>query len=277
MKTKSTFKTVLAAGVLAAVSATSAFADETIRIGVSFFPFHSSDATQPDLLDAIAAPLEASGYDLEKVVFLNYAEANPALANQEIHGNLIQHELYMNIFNDRAGADLAIATPVYHATFAIYSGHYADLSEIEQGETVFIPNDGVNTARALLLLQSAGLIELAEGVSFGASVADITGNELGLEFVETPLTATAGSYDEGGRRLAVMYPTFARSLALEGDAERIYVEERNDITNAYAVSFVVNAEDLDDPQTQAMIEALQSDAVGEYLGQYYDWASTPAN
>ncbi|RWR26137.1 ABC transporter substrate-binding protein [Sinirhodobacter populi] len=267
---------------LAAVLATAfifagaAEAQETIRLGVSFYPFHSADDTKPDILDMIAPELAAEGYRVEKTVFLNYAEANPALAHGEIDGNLIQHELYMDIFNDRAGAELAIAQPVYHATFALYSGVYSDLNAIPDGETVFIPNDGVNTARALLLLQSAGLVTLREGATYGASLADITGNPRNLKFVQLPLTATAGAYDEAGRTLAVMYPTFARSLELEGDAERLYVEERNDITDRYAISFVVNAKDLDDPKTKAVAQALRSDAVAEFLKEDYGWASTPA-
>ncbi|MFC3058657.1 MetQ/NlpA family ABC transporter substrate-binding protein [Paenirhodobacter populi] len=273
MKNMAKLAAVLATAFLFAGAAE---AQETIRLGVSFYPFHSADDTKPDILDTIAPELSAEGYRVEKTVFLNYAEANPALAHGEIDGNLIQHELYMDIFNDRAGAELAIAQPVYHATFALYSGTYSDLNAIPDGETVFIPNDGVNTARALLLLQSAGLVTLREGATYRASLADITGNPRNLKFVQLPLTATAGAYDEAGRTLAVMYPTFARSLELEGDAERLYVEERNDITDRYAISFVVNAKDLDDPKTKAVAQALRSDAVAEFLKEDYGWASTPA-
>ncbi|WP_460275741.1 MetQ/NlpA family ABC transporter substrate-binding protein [Celeribacter sp. ULVN23_4] len=267
----------LAAGLFAALTLTTpALAQDTIRLGVSFYPFHSADETQADLIDVITPELAEKGYAIEKTVFLNYAEANPALAHGEIDGNLIQHEFYMGIFNDRSGADLVIAQPVYHATFALYSGQYSDLSEIAAGTTVFIPNDGVNTARAFLLLESARLIELAEGVSFEATEADIAANPLDLIFVQTPLTATAGAYDEAGRTLAVMYPTFARALALEGDAERIFIEERNAQTDRYAVSYAVNAKDLDDAKTQAVAEALRSDAVADFLRDTYGWASTPA-
>lgn len=252
-------------------------AGEKIKLGVSFYPFHSSDAAKPDLLSAISPELEKQGYELEKIVFLNYAEANPALANGEIDGNLIQHEPYMNIFNSRAGADLAIAQPVYHATFALYSGKYKKLDQIPEGETVFIPNDGVNTARALMLLQSAGLIKLKEDATLQATQADIIENPKKLKLVGTPLTTTAGAYNEAGRSLAVMYPTFARSLKLTGDAERLFLEKRGEISDVYAVSFAVKSDDLKDAKTKAVIEALKSDAVAKYLGEHYSWASTPAN
>ncbi|MFE3836447.1 MetQ/NlpA family ABC transporter substrate-binding protein [Pseudogemmobacter sonorensis] len=273
MKNFARLAAVLAAALTLAAPAR---AQEVIRLGVSFFPFHSADATQPDLLDAIAPELEAAGYRVEKTVFLNYAEANPALAHGEIDGNLIQHRLYMEIFNTRAGAELAIAQPVYHATFALYSGLWSDLDAIPEGETVLIPNDGVNTARALLLLQDAGLVELREGAAHQASVADITANPRDLRFEEAPLTATAGAYDEGGRRLAVMYPTYARALTLEGDAERLYVERRGEIADAYAISLAVNTRDLDDPKTRAVAQALRSDAVATFLEENYGWAAIPA-
>jgi D-methionine transport system substrate-binding protein len=266
----------LAIVVAATIISGAAQAQEVIRLGVSFFPFHSADATQPDILAAIAPELEATGYRVEKTVFLNYAEANPALANGEIDGNLIQHRLYMEIFNARAGAALVIAAPIYHATFALYSGVYGDLATIPEGETVIIPNDGVNTARALLLLQSAGLITLRDGVTYEATPADITDNPRKLEFTQAPLTATAGAYDEGGRKLAVMYPTYARALALEDDAERLIVEERDEITDGYAINFVVRAENLDDPKTRAVAKALGSNAAAEWLRENYGWASTPA-
>lgn len=259
-----------------ALTACSSDDEKVIKVGVSFYPFYSADSTKPDILDTIEQQVSEQGYQLEKVVFLNYAEANPALAHGEIDGNLIQHELYMNIFNQRSGSDLAIVQPVYHATFALYSSVYESLDAIENGETVYIPNDGVNTARALLLLQSAGLIELKAGVTFQATTADIIANEKQLVFAETPLTATAGAYDEAGRRLAVMYPTFARSLNLTGNAERIYLESRNDISDAYAVSFATQAANANGEKAKVLAEALASDAVKQYLQENYSWASTPA-
>ncbi|ETX10073.1 ABC transporter substrate-binding protein [Marinomonas ushuaiensis DSM 15871] len=250
--------------------------DNTIKIGVSYYPFYSADSTKPDLLDIIKANVEENGFNLEKVVFLNYAEANPALANGELDGNLIQHELYMDIFNQRSGATLELVQPVYHATFALYSSIYASVEDITDGETVYLPNDGVNTARALLLLQSAGLIELKNGVNFQAGIADIISNPKQLKFIETPLTATAGAYDESGRDLAVMYPTFARSLSLSGNDERIYLEERNAVSDAYAISFATRTDNANDEKTKVLAEALTSDAVRKYLEENYAWASTPA-
>ena len=81
---------------LAAVAATAyaltfgtAFANETIKLGVSFYPFYSADSTKPDLLDAISPALAERGYEIEKVAFLNYAEANPARASGDDSGSFL--------------------------------------------------------------------------------------------------------------------------------------------------------------------------------------------
>lgn len=250
--------------------------DKVIKVGVSYYPFYSSDSSNPDLLDIIEDDVSAQGYSLEKVVFLNYAEANPALAQGELDANLIQHRLYMELFNESYGAELTIVQAVYHATFALYSARYSSPEDVADGETVYIPNDGVNTARALLLLQSAGLIELADGAGYQASEADIVENPKNLRFEQVPLTAAAGSYDEAGRTLAVMYPTFARSLGLQGDAERIFLEPRNATSDAYAISLASRSANASDEKIQVLAQALRSDKVKNFLAEHYAWASVPA-
>lgn len=242
---------------------------ETLTIGVSFYPM-------PQIVDLLADDLLEHGIVLEKMTFLNYAEANPALKFGEVDGNMIQHKFYMEVFNNAQDANLVIAQPIYHSIFTLFSGHYTSLSDIVDGEDVIIPNDGVNTARALLLLQSAGLITLASGKVFDATVDDVVTNNKNLNFVLSSLTASAGLYDEGGRKLAVMYPTFALNLELEGDAERLYTEVLNATTEQYAISFATRADNLEDPRIQLFIEYLTSDKVRTWLETNYGWAAIPA-
>lgn len=243
--------------------------DKTVRIGVSFFPM-------PNIVDLLVDDMAASGYELIKVEFLNYAEANPALKNGELEGNLIQHKFYMEVFNSTQNANLVIAQPVYHSIFTLYSKEYSTIEEIPNGETVIIPSDGVNTARALLLLQSAGLITLAQGKTTNATTADVVDNPKNLVFQEASLTAAAGIYDEGGRKLAVMYPTYARSLNLEGDEEQLYNEELNELTEQYPISFATRTDLVDHPGVKRFIELLTSDKVKNFLQTEYGWAAIPA-
>src|SRR5690606_36835198 len=119
--------------------------DKKVRIGVSFYPM-------PEIVDLLVDDMAAEGYELVKVEFLNYAEANPALKANELDGNLIQHKFYMDVFNNAQNANLVIAQPVYHSIFTLFSGTYVSLDEIPNNETVLIPSDGVITSRALMLL-----------------------------------------------------------------------------------------------------------------------------
>ncbi len=255
--------------LLLMVACTPESSDKKVRIGVSFYPM-------PDIVDLLVDDMADEGYELVKVEFLNYAEANPALKADELDGNLIQHQFYMDVFNSAQNANLVIAQPVYHSIFTLFSGTYEDLDDIPNGETVIIPSDGVNTSRALMLLESAGLITLAEGKTTNATVDDVETNPKNLVFVQASLTASAGLYDEGGRKLAIMYPTYARSLDLEGDAERLYTEVLNDITEQYAISFATRADNLNDPGIQLFIELLTSDEVRNFLETNYGWAAVPA-
>src|SRR5690554_5641182 len=130
----------------------------TLKIGVNFYPM-------PQIIDLIYDDLLEAGIELE-VIQMDYQLLNQPLAQKEIDGNMIQHEHFMNFFNQSNDATLVIAQPVYHSIFAIYSQYYLDKGvtaetlkdEVEDAETVYIPEDSVNLPRALLLLQSAGLI-----------------------------------------------------------------------------------------------------------------------
>ncbi|MGN0970657.1 MAG: MetQ/NlpA family ABC transporter substrate-binding protein, partial [Aristaeellaceae bacterium] len=55
---------------------------------------------------------------------------------------------------------------------------------LADGVTIAVPNDATNEGRALLLLQSNGIITLKEEAGITATVLDIAENPLGIEFVE---------------------------------------------------------------------------------------------
>src|SRR5690606_4497517 len=128
---------------------------DTLKIGVNFYPM-------PQIVELIEADLLADGIKVE-MVNMDYNLLNTPLNNKEIDGNLIQHQYFMQFFNNANNANLVIAQPVYHSIFSLYSNVYQDPADVEDGETVYLPEDVVNLPRALLLLQSAGLITLKEG------------------------------------------------------------------------------------------------------------------
>src|SRR5690606_7169523 len=108
---------------------------------------------------------EKEGIDLEVIDFADYAQPNPSLVEGEIDINQFQHIVYLADFNVANDQDLVPigATAIY--PLGLYSQKVDSVDEIKKGDTVIVPDDDSNQARALLILQSAGLITLKDGGS----------------------------------------------------------------------------------------------------------------
>jgi D-methionine transport system substrate-binding protein len=140
-------------------------ADDPVKIGV----VGASDPYWADYVDAA----EADGISIELVDFTDYAQPNPALTAGDLDLNQFQHIIYLAQYNENAGEDVTPigATAIY--PLGLYSTQYTSLDEIGDGETVAVPNDASNLARGLLVLQSAGLVELADGGSPFSTIDDV--------------------------------------------------------------------------------------------------------
>lgn len=170
----------LVIGLAACSSAGAAEGDDVVRIGV----VGKSDPQWPAFEEAAAE----AGIEIELVDFADYAQPNPALTEGELDLNQFQHIVYLADYNVSADADLTPigATAIY--PLGLYSTKYDSVDDIEAGETVAVPDDPSNLARALLVLQSAGLIELEDGGSIFSTVADI--DEANSKVKVTPLEAS---------------------------------------------------------------------------------------
>ncbi|MFA5692201.1 MAG: MetQ/NlpA family ABC transporter substrate-binding protein [Acholeplasmataceae bacterium] len=242
--------------------------ENTLKVGVDFYPM-------PELMELITPKIKEDGYNV-KLVHMDYNVLNTPLFQKEIDANLIQHEHFMNFFNQSNQANLVVATPIYHSIFAIYSNVFKSLDEIPNNETIYLPEDVVNLPRALMLLESANLITL-NGKTFDATLDDITDNPKNLNFKLETLMTTPLAYKDNGKRLAVMYPSYAHlQIGLTDDSEFLFKETLNDLTKTYAISMVVREDMLDNPKILSLINHLTSDLVKDYITQEYGWAAIPA-
>ena len=239
-----------------------------IKVGVAFYPMK-------DILLLIEDDLQEEGFDLVINEFSDYQVPNNLLQNGELDANMIQHDYFLQIFNESNDGDLVTVQPIYYATFALYSKDYASLDEIPEGASITIADDSTNFSRSLYLLGQAGLLTFSDGKTTGLTVEDIATNPKNLQFEDkVPLTSLAQRYSETG--LAVMYPTYARSLELVGDEQRLYVEQQDDVTQGYAISLVARDDNRDSEKIQALIKHITSDKVRDFLIEEYSWASKPA-
>ena len=242
--------------------------EKDINVGVSFYPMK-------DILNLIEDDVKEAGYNLVIREFSEYQTANDSLLHGELDANMIQHEYFLNAFNSANNANLKIVAPIYHATFALYSKDYDSLDEIPNGAKITLPDDATNLSRSLYLLAQAELITLKGDKTTGLTSDDIETNPKNLDLTDlVPLTSLAQRYTETG--LAIMYPTYAKSLELVGDAERLYVEKQDDVTLRYAISMATSNEGKDSAKIKLLIELVQTDKVRDFLIENYSWASSPA-
>ena len=151
--------------------------DKTITVAASETP-HS------EILEAAKPILEEEGYDLEVTVFDDYVQPNEVVESGDFDANYFQHIPYLNSFNEEKGTHLVNAGGIHYEPFGIYPGTKSSLDDIADGDTIAVPNDTTNEARALLLLQDNGIITLKDGAGLNATVKDIEENPHNVEIVE---------------------------------------------------------------------------------------------
>ena len=144
--------------VVAAGSATAAQATTKIRVGASPTP-------HAEILKVANDVLKPQGYELQIIEYSDYVQPNMALEGKELDANFFQHKPYLDDFNKEKGTKLVSIGTVHYEPFGIYAGKTKSLGALKDGAMVAVPNDTTNEARALLLLQSNGLIKLKDGAA----------------------------------------------------------------------------------------------------------------
>lgn len=223
--------------------------DDVVRIGI----VGKSDPQWPAFEEAAAE----AGIEVELVDFADYAQPNPALTEGELDLNQFQHIVYLAQYNVSADEDLAPigATAIY--PLGLYSTKVESVDDIEEGDTVAVPDDPSNLARALLVLQSAGLVELKDGGSIFSTVADI--DEANSKVKVTPLEASLTPTSLPDVAAAVINNDFVEDAGLTF-ADAIAKDDPSD-PNAlpYVNIFAARADDAENETYLKLVEIFQTD------------------
>lgn len=270
-----TFATGLAAVGLAAASLAltgcgedkTATDDKKITVAASPTP-HAEILNGP-----VKKELEKDGWTLEVKEFTDYVLPNTATEDGEVDANYFQHTPYLDSFNEEKGTHLVSVEGIHFEPFALYPGRTAKLEDLAEGAIVAVPNDTSNEARALLLLQDAGLITLAEDAGITATVRDITDNPLNLEIKELEAAAIPRVLEDVD--IAAINGNYALDAGLTPD-QRLWVEDPEGVgATTYANILVVKEGNEDSEKTKALAAALTSDTTRDYINDTYDGAVVP--
>ncbi|WP_206514591.1 MetQ/NlpA family ABC transporter substrate-binding protein [Brevibacillus marinus] len=228
--------------------------NKELRVG--FAPGPYSDQFR----QGVQPVLEKKGYQVTVVEFSDWVQPNFALANQEIDANVYQHTIYLQGFNAQHHLDLTGVVQVPTAQMGIYSRKHQSLEEVQPGFTVVIPNDPANQARALVLLQQAGWLELKKGVDpVRVSERDVEKNlkQIKLEALEAaqaPRALEDADY-------AVITGNYAVAAGIKL-TEALLLEKPID---DHMLVVAVQTENKDQPFVQDIIAAYQSPEFKKFI------------
>lgn len=239
---------------------------ETITLTVGATP-----NPHADILAQVKDDLAAEGIDLVVKEYSDYVVPNTAVEEGDLDANYFQHTPYMEKFNEENGTHLVSVGKIHYEPMGIYPGLTKTLEELPDGATIAVPNDATNEARALQLLAAQGLIELKEDAGLNATPNDITSNPKNLQFKELEaamLPQTASEVD-----LSVINSNFAMEGGMNPATDSLASEDADsEAAQTFANIIAVKEGHENDPAIQALVKALQSDKVKEYIEKTYSGA-----
>lgn len=216
------------------------------------------------MLNLIKEDLASQGITLEVIEFTDYVTPNEALESGQIDANFFQHLPYMNSFNDEKGYHLVNAGGVHIEPIALYSSSYTDADQLPRGASIAIPNDPTNEGRALLLLQSAGLITLSEDAGITATPLDIVENPKNFSLTEIEAASLPRVLDDVDA--AVINGNYAIPAGLSAKEDGLIVEGAD---SPYVNIVTVTEGNENNDDIRALVDALQSDKIADFIAQTY--------
>ena len=255
--------TITANGVLVSADAQKG----TIKVAASATP-------HAEILEEAKPILEKEGWDLEVTVFDDYVQPNLVVESGDFDANYFQHIPYLDNFNEEQGTHLVNAGGIHYEPFGIYPGTKKTLDDLEDGDTIAVPNDTTNEARALLLLQDNGVITLKDGAGLEATVKDIEENPKNIQIEELEAAQVSRVKDEvafvvlnGNYALQAGYSVSKDSIAHEtSDSEA---------AKTYVNVIAVKEGNEDNEAVKALVDVLKSDEIKDYINETYDGAVVP--
>ena len=205
---------------------------------------------------AVKIAKEKYGLEVELVQFTEYTQPNAALYAKDLDANAFQTVPYMEQEMKDRGYKLAVIGNTLVWPIAAYSKKIKNISELQDGAQVAIPNNASNTARALLLLQAHGLLKLKDPNNVFATENDIIENPKNIKIVQADTALLTRMLDDV--ELSIINNTYAGQAGLSPDKDGIIVESKD---SPY-VNLVVSREDnKNDPRLQTFVKSFQTEEV----------------
>ncbi|CAD0261804.1 ABC transporter substrate-binding protein [Pseudomonas veronii] len=257
-------KVLLFTALAAALTAGFAQANEKLIVAATPVP-------HAEILELVKPTLAKEGVDLEIKVFTDYVQPNVQVAEKRLDANYFQTLPYLENFNKGKGTNLVTVVGVHVEPFGGYSKKIKNISELKDGATVAIPNEGSNSGRALLLLQKAGVITLKDPTNALATPKDIASNPKNLKFKELESALLPRVLDQVD--LDLINTNYALEAGLNPARDALIIE---DAKSPYVNFLVARPDNKDSAAIQKLAKALTSPEVKAFIEKKYNGAVVPA-
>lgn len=239
---------------------------ETVTLTVA-----ASPTPHAVILEQCVPILAEQGIDLVINQYSDYVVPNTAVEDGDEDANYFQHLPYLEEFNETRGTHLVSVAGVHIEPMGIYAGHVESLEDLPDGAVIGIPNDPTNEGRALLLLEAQGLITLDDSSNLSATPNNIVDNPKNLQFEEIEAQTLPSSRPD--LDLAVINSNYALGAGLNPTTDALAIESGD---SPYVNVLVVKEGNEDNPAIQALVEALHSDTIRDFINEEFDGAVVPA-
>ena len=247
-----------------AAAETNDLAGTTIKVAASPVP-------HAEILGVAKDILAEQGITLEIIEYTDYVQPTLVTESGEVDANYFQHTPYLDSFNEENGTHLVSVGAIHYEPFGLFAGKTATLDELADGAKIAVPNDTTNEARALQLLAAQGIITLKEGAGLTATKNDIAENPHNVDIVEmeaAQLPRTLADVD-----FAVINGNYAAEAGLNAATDALAVEDASsEAAQTFANILVVKEGNEDNPAIQALLAALQSEQVKNFIDETYSGA-----
>lgn len=238
--------------------------DSSIKLGVV--------GEKQEVWDYVVEKLKKEDINVELVKFTDYNQPNDALISGDIDLNSFQHQVFLDKFNEDRKSDLVAIGDTELAPLGIYSSKIKSVDEIKDKDRIAIPNDLTNEARALVLLQTAGLIKVKD-VDF-PTLKDVEENPKNLEIIEMDASQTARSLDDVSASL--INNGVATDAGFIPTKDSIFLEPVDQNSKPYINIIVSRKEDKDNEVYKKIVKAYQSEDTKKVIEETSKGSSIPA-
>ena len=221
---------------------------KNLKLGVVAGPYGDM------FLETILPYLAPKGYTVELVLYDDFIEPNIALSNYEVDLNMFQHYRYLNNFKIEHDLDLSAVAEIPTVSMGVFSQRSRNIDDIREGAVVAIPDDATNLARALRVLESAGLVTIDARIDKSrATVEDLSRNQRNLEFIMIPANQLVSALPNSDAAVINGNFAFAGGLNI---SEALYNEV---LLEGYVNIIAVRTEDLGRQFVRDILDVVHSE------------------